>query len=52
MALAELPLKQFLNEAVIPYETGEVTRLIVDTYDQAAFGAVSPLTVGDFCNWL
>ena len=27
MALANVPLKQFLNEAVIPYEDDEVTRL-------------------------
>jgi ethanolamine ammonia-lyase large subunit len=52
MALADLPLRQFLNEAVIPYETDEVTRLIVDTHDRAAFAAVSHQTVGDFRNWL
>ena len=33
MALADVPLKQFLNEAVIPYEDDEVTRLIVDSHD-------------------
>lgn len=52
MALAELPLKTFLNEALIPYEQDEVTRLIVDEHDAAAFGPVSHLTVGDFRNWL
>jgi ethanolamine ammonia-lyase large subunit len=52
MALAELPLRTFLNEAVVPYETDAVTRLIVDTHDAAAFAPVAHLTVGDFRNWL
>jgi len=52
MALAELPLTTFLNEAVIPYETDEVTRLIVDTHDAAAFAPIRHLTVGDFRNFL
>jgi ethanolamine ammonia-lyase large subunit len=52
MALAALPLRAFLNEAVIPYEDDEVTRLIVDSHDQAAFQPVAHLTVGDFRNWL
>jgi ethanolamine ammonia-lyase large subunit len=52
MALAELPLNTFLNEAVIPYEHDEVTRLIVDGHSAAAFAEISQLTVGDFRNWL
>lgn len=52
MALAELPLRTFLSEAVVPYETDAVTRLIVDTHDAAAFAPVAHLTVGDFRNWL
>jgi len=51
-ALADLPLRIFLNEAVIPYETDDVTRLILDTHDAKAFSPVSSLTVGDFRNWL
>ena len=51
-ALAELPLKIFLSEAVIPYEEDEVTRLIQDSHDKKKFSAVSHLTVGDFRNWL
>ena len=51
-ALADLPLAVFLSEAVIPYETDEVTRLIIDTHDRAAFAAVSHLTVGGFRDWL
>lgn len=52
LALAELPLKHFLNELVIPYEQDEVSRLIVDSHDLSAFSVVSHLTVGDFRNWL
>jgi ethanolamine ammonia-lyase large subunit len=52
MALAELPLTAFLDEALIPYEDDEVTRLIVDSHDRAAFAPVSHLTVGDFRDWL
>ena len=52
MALADVPLRQFLQEAVIPYEDDEVTRLIVDTHDRSAFAPVAPLTVGAFRDWL
>ncbi|WP_454617984.1 ethanolamine ammonia-lyase subunit EutB [Bradyrhizobium cenepequi] len=52
ITLADVPLKQFLNEAVIPYENDEVTRLILDTHDAAAFAAISSLTVGGFRDWL
>ncbi|MFW5332949.1 ethanolamine ammonia-lyase subunit EutB [Hydrogenophaga sp. ZJX-1] len=52
LALAELPLAHFLNESVVPYENDEVTRLIVDTHDAAAFAPVAHLTVGDFRDWL
>lgn len=52
MALAQVPLRAFLNEAVIPYESDEVTRLIVDTHSSTAFAAISHLTVGDFRDWL
>ncbi|NYZ17139.1 ethanolamine ammonia-lyase subunit EutB [Azospirillum sp. RWY-5-1] len=52
MALADLPLRHFLNEAVVPYETDEVTRLIVDSHDDAAFAPVAHLTVGEFRDWL
>jgi ethanolamine ammonia-lyase large subunit len=52
MALADVPLKQFLNETVVPYEDDEVTRLIVDSHDAPSFAAVSSLTVGGFRDWL
>ncbi|MDG3087887.1 ethanolamine ammonia-lyase subunit EutB [Vibrio hannami] len=52
MALADLPLKTFLNEAIIPYESDEITRLIIDSHDVEAFALISHMTVGDFRNWL
>jgi len=52
LCLAEVPLARFLDEALIPYEADEVTRLIVDTHDAAAFAPVAHLTVGDFRDWL
>ncbi|MEJ8321503.1 ethanolamine ammonia-lyase subunit EutB [Pseudomonas oryzihabitans] len=52
MALAEVPLKHFLSEAVIPYEADEVTRLILDSHDAQAFAPVAHLTVGGFRDWL
>lgn len=52
MALADLPLKTFLNQPLIPYEQDEVTRLIIDSHSAKAFLPISHLTVGDFRNWL
>ena len=50
--LADLPLARFLGDAVVPYEADEVTRLIIDGHDQAAFARVSGMTVGSFREWL
>src|SRR6202162_638643 len=52
IALSDVPLKDFLQEAVIPYEADEVTRLIVDSHDAAAFAPIASLTVGAFRDWL
>jgi ethanolamine ammonia-lyase large subunit len=52
MALADTPLKRFLAEPLIPYESDEVTRLICDSHDTAAFAPISHLTVGEFREWL
>jgi len=52
IALADVPLKQFLRETVVPYEADEVTRLIVDSHDAEAFTPISSLTVGSFRDWL
>ena len=51
-ALADLPLTAFLSDTVIPYEADEVTRLILDTHDAAAFAPVRHLTVGGLRDWL
>ncbi|GJG94567.1 ethanolamine ammonia-lyase subunit EutB [Cupriavidus pauculus] len=52
MALADMPLAHCLNEALVPYEQDEITRLIVDSHDAVAFAEIASLTVGDFRNWL
>jgi ethanolamine ammonia-lyase large subunit len=52
ITLADVPLKTFLNEVIIPYEADEITRLIIDTHDLAAFNPVASLTVGEFRDWL
>ncbi|WP_110650212.1 ethanolamine ammonia-lyase subunit EutB [Salinicola peritrichatus] len=52
MALAELPLRRFLEEPLIPYEEDEITRLILDRHDRGAFAPVAGLSVGEFRNWL
>jgi ethanolamine ammonia-lyase large subunit len=52
IALADVPLKQFLNETLVAYEDDEVTRLIIDTHDASAFSAIASLTVGSFRDWL
>ncbi len=51
-ALADLPLATFLDDAVVPYEDDEVTRLIIDTHDRDAFAPIASLTVGEFREWL
>ncbi|WP_193370692.1 ethanolamine ammonia-lyase subunit EutB [Pelagibius marinus] len=52
MCLADVPLKAFLSEALVPYETDEVTRLILDSHDAKAFAPVSHMTVGEFRDFL
>ncbi len=52
MQLADVPLRRFLDEPIIPYERDEVTRLICDSHDAAAFAPVAHLTVGEFRDWL
>jgi ethanolamine ammonia-lyase large subunit len=52
MALSDVPLGQFLEEPVIPFEDDEVTRLIIDGHDAQAFAPISSLTVGSFRDFL
>jgi ethanolamine ammonia-lyase large subunit len=52
LVLADIPLRSFLAEALVPYETDDVTRLIFDTHDAAAMAPFAGLTVGGFREWL
>jgi ethanolamine ammonia-lyase large subunit len=52
LLLADLPVRRFLDEALIPYESDEITRLIIDSHDTAAFAPLASLTVGELREWL
>jgi ethanolamine ammonia-lyase large subunit len=52
MALADLPLRRFLEEPVISPDDDEVSRLILSQHNEAAFAPIAHLTVGEFRNWL
>jgi len=52
IALADVPLKTFLQEALVPYETDEITRLIIDTHNVSTFARISHMTVGEWRDWL
>nr|WP_294519912.1 ethanolamine ammonia-lyase subunit EutB [uncultured Rhodopila sp.] len=51
-ALADVTLRRFLEEPVVPYETDAVTRLIIDTHNEAAFAPIGHLTVGGLRDFL
>jgi len=48
MALADVPLREIAKTDLVPYETDEVTRLIHDGQDAAAFAPVASMTAGEF----
>jgi ethanolamine ammonia-lyase large subunit len=52
LALSDIFLTDILNQPVIPYEDDDVTRLILDRHDPAAFGPIAHLTVGGFRDFL
>ena len=52
ITLADVPLKKFLDEAIVPYEKDEITRLIIDNHDYNAFTLIDSLTVGELRDWL
>jgi ethanolamine ammonia-lyase large subunit len=52
LSLADEPLASFLAQPLVPYETDEVTRLICDAHDGAAFAPIASLTVGEFREFL
>jgi ethanolamine ammonia-lyase large subunit len=52
MALADVPLKTFLSEELIPSDDDEVSRLIAKRHDAPAFAPIASQTVGEFREWL
>jgi ethanolamine ammonia-lyase large subunit len=52
LRLADEPLASFLADPLVPYESDEVTRLICDAHDAAAFAPIAALTVGEFREFL
>ncbi|HEY0795162.1 MAG TPA: ethanolamine ammonia-lyase subunit EutB [Acidisarcina sp.] len=54
LALADLPLRAFLDQPLVPGEEDEVTRLIFEAAGASrnSFSAVASLTVGEFRDWL
>lgn len=52
MVLADLPLKAFLEEQLIPGEVDEVSDLISKQHDHTSFSKISSKTVGELREWL
>src|SRR6267154_472148 len=52
LALADLPLRRLIEDPVLPYETDEITRLIIDSHNRDAFVPIAAMTVGELRNWL
>src|SRR5438045_5973022 len=52
LALADLPLRRLIEDPVLPYETDEITRLIIDSHDRNAFVPIAAMTVGELRDWL
>ncbi len=50
--LANLTLAELRAHPVVPYEDDELTRLVEDSLDAQAFGAVKHLTVGQLREWI
>jgi ethanolamine ammonia-lyase large subunit len=45
--LADLPLVEIVRQPLIDPDADEVTRLLLDTFDREAFGAIQSMTVGE-----
>jgi ethanolamine ammonia-lyase large subunit len=52
LALADLPLRCLIEDPVLPYETDEITRLIIDSHDRDAFVPIAAMNVGELRDWL
>lgn len=51
-ALADVPLRHFLNEPLIPCEHDEVSQLIFDSHCEQSFKPIAHFTVGELRDWL
>ena len=51
-ALADVRLEEVLSQPVIDPDVDEVSRLILDSHDRAAFAPLASQTVGEFREWL
>jgi len=51
-ALADVPLSVILDNSVIDPDADDVSRLILETHDAAAFARIRSLTVGEFREFL
>jgi len=52
MILADITLETLYNNPLIPYEKDEVTRLIVDSIDRAAYQTIKGMTVGELRDFI
>ncbi|ALG89418.1 MULTISPECIES: ethanolamine ammonia-lyase subunit EutB [Actibacterium] len=52
MALADLPLSEFLRHDLMQVDDDEVTALIAARHDARAFAPIASMTVGEFREWL
>ena len=50
--LAELTLREIVDNPLIDPDDDEVSTLILDSLDRAAFASIADLSVGDFREWL
>src|SRR5436305_15283326 len=46
-ALSDVPLREIVANPLIPAEQDDVTRLILETHDQANFSTIKSMTVGE-----
>src|SRR5271155_4490908 len=50
--VADLPLASIVQQPLIDPDTDEVSRLILDSYDQEAFQPLKSLTIGEFREYI
>jgi ethanolamine ammonia-lyase large subunit len=52
MALADLPLSEFLAHPILDPDADDVSKVIFDTHDSVAFKPIASLTVGELREYL